>query len=432
MITDPAMTLDRTNKKAPRILCFGAHPFPKSMPPVGSYFDAKLLFRMVGGNLGNCIIGEYARKTICGQFADITHFPGHFPFSSEEANERFDHILIVAANWFTCNWLSDFTKEINWFRNLRIPVTVVGLGQQLPNDAISRDDRIRFAKSVPESFVRLLRVWLDHGPSIAVRGEITRELLAHVGINAVVTTGCPTWFVNGHNQPDIINKGPLDSNARIAIHGTLRTAGELFRLSSSHPNAVYVIQSEIPFVPFSGRRPPSGWRLPLFLRHASGLKPALMSGRDPMFVHFSQLSDWEVFLRSCAFSFGRRIHGTICAIKNGIPAVIVRHDQRIAEFVDLFRIPSVSSSDLQRSGFSLSSAYDHADFSDMNRAYPSLLDQYQTFLRSHGLSPAFRTIRQDTKSEIDYPAFRPFATTVFEWKWEMGLVRKRIRKRLWR
>ncbi len=420
------------NGSSPRILCFGAHPFPQRRLDVRNYFDARLLLRLTDGNLGNSIIGHYATQGIRGRFTHVAHFPGHLPFSPEEAAERFDHVLVIAANWLTTNWASNFSPEIDWFRRLRLPVTVVGLGQQLPATAISNEDRRRFARSVPDSFVRLLRVWLDHGPSIAVRGETTRELLAHVGIRAAVPTGCPTWFVNGRNQPDIVTKGHLAPNARIAIHGTLRTAGEIFRLSSSHPNAVYVIQSELPFVPFSGRRPPSGWCLPPFLRHVSGLKPAMPSKRDPMFVHFSQLSDWEGFLRSCAFSFGRRIHGTICAIKNGIPAVIVRHDHRIAEFVDLFRIPSVSSSDLQQSNFSLSSTYEHADFSEMNRAYPSLLDQYQTFLRSHGLLPACRTVEQDLKPEIDHLAFKPFAATIFEWNWELDLLRRKIRKRFWR
>ena len=406
-----------SQKKRPQILCFGAHPFPARKLDVRNYADARELLRSTGGNLGNCIIGEYALRGIRGSFASATHFPREFPISPEEANEQFDHVLVIAANWFTNNWISDFSKAVKWFQKIRLPVTVIGLGQQLPSSVGCREDRIRFAKSVPESFVRLLHIWLDHGPSIAVRGETTQELLSHVGIRDVVPTGCPTWFVNGPYQPRITATERLAADAKIAIHGSFRSSGRLFQLVENHPNAVYVIQSEIPLFPFSGCKAPSPAALPRLLRRASGLHPAVVAGRNPAFLHFVRLAEWEGFLRTCSFSFGQRIHGTICAIKNGVPAVIIRHDQRIAEFVDLFKIPCVDPADLENSNFSIDSVYEHADYSPMNRLYPSLLAQYQSFLKAHGLEPANRGIVDSTMPNNTRSC--PFSTlgaVHFEWR----------------
>jgi hypothetical protein len=410
----------------PRILCFGAHPFPKPGFTVDNYFRARLLFKLVGGNLGNCIIGEYATRGISGSFTNVTHFPGHYPFSPEETNERFDHVLVVAANWFTNNWMPDFSKDVEWFGKLRIPVTVIGLGQQLPSSATSSEDRKRFAKSIPESFVRLLRVWLDHGPSISVRGETTRELLSCVGIRNAVSTGCPTWFVNGSKQPDVVANGILSADARIAVHGSNRSAGRLFRIAKNFPHTTYVIQSELPFLPFSGLNPPSLRGLPGPFLRSSGLSPSVVGVHNPAFLHFGRLEEWEAFLRTCSFSFGERIHGTICAIKNGVPAVIVRHDRRISEFVDLFKIPAVEPSVLDDPGFSLESAFAAADFSGMNREYPTLLAEYRSFLHSHGLEPSERNGIAPESGFV--PPDCPFdgkRAMLFEWKCGFDRLRKK-------
>ena len=84
----------------------------------------------VGMNTGNYIIGEYGRRTIRYDDCSECGLPWHVPMSAEEFNEKYDHLVIFAANWLSHYMKSDFTESIKWLENVKVPVTLVGLGAQ--------------------------------------------------------------------------------------------------------------------------------------------------------------------------------------------------------------------------------------------------------------------------------------------------------------
>lgn len=105
---------------------------------------------------------------------------------------------------------------------------------------------------------------------------------------------------------------------------------------------------------------------------------------------FGDLADWERFIRTCDFSLGMRIHGTILALKNGIPAILIKQDERTKEMAEMFSIPALSISEFQAQAKSPSAIIDSADFNAMNKRYPVLLQKYIEFLKGNGLEPGFR------------------------------------------
>ncbi len=423
-----------TSKSVDKILVFGADVFP--VEPASLHDCRRIEQLFVSGNLGNCIIGSYARGGISGEFFNYQCFPERIPMSPEEANERFDRILIIAANWF-CPEMGgrSFAPNIAWFKKIKLPVTMIGLGQQMSLSVMaSIDGRKEYAKTVSPSFVSLLRCLLDHGPSIAVRGEMTKELLCLRGIpdDCVIATGCPTWFVNGSKQPEIIWQG-WDGGwdgSRVVIHGDTRSVGAMFKAAADFRDVIYVVQSERELIPFCGMHPP---RLNSIIRKVSGMRNTDVTNRDCWCFCPTTLSEWELFVASRSVSFGKRIHGTICALKNRVPAVVIRHDARIAEFADMFKIPSVSVTEFARETFSMRNAFENADFSFMNQTYSKLLKAYRAFLSSHGITPSESPrpgLSLGSAFEINSSQFSKTSAFAYDLCWAVGKVATKIRRRV--
>ena len=163
----------------------------------------------VGLNTGNYIIGEYGRRTIL--YSDCTEcgLPWHIPMPAEEFNEKFDHLVIFAANWLSHYMKSDFTATCDWLEKIKIPVTLVGLGAQYDLKELKTREYIN---TLNPSLLRMFKIISAKTHSISVRGFVTQDLLHQAGINNVNVTGCPTWFKNGsknilskRSSPPILN-----------------------------------------------------------------------------------------------------------------------------------------------------------------------------------------------------------------------------------
>ena len=80
-----------------------------------------------------------------------------------------------------------------------------------------------------------------------------------------------------------------------------------------------------------------------------------------------------------------RIHGSIVALKQGVPAIAIVPDSRILEMCQLFKIPFIKVDQMQSSDFNIERLYNDANYDDMNKAYLQLLNEYIAFLDKNGL-----------------------------------------------
>jgi hypothetical protein len=112
---------------------------------------------------------------------------------------------------------------------------------------------------------------------------------------------------------------------------------------------------------------------------------------------FTNISNWEKFLMTRDFSIGHRIHGTILALKCGIPSMIITSDSRTIELAELFKIPRIKYNDIQGSSLDIRTLYEGIDFTPMEAAYPKLLEGYMDFLARRGIAyDPFSSINADT------------------------------------
>lgn len=334
---------------------------------------------MVGGNTGNFVIGDYGRRTIKYDECMECSFPWGIPMPAEEFNEKFDHLVIFAANWLAHYMKGDFTESANWLEKITVPVTLIGLGAQYD---IHNLNKAEYVKTLNPSLIRLFQVIASKTKSISTRGFITEELLHEIGIKNVNVTGCPTWYVNGAQQ-QTIQKKPFSEDFKIAMHAdtsNLNAYSRLYDLAENIKDKTYIFQSEFDTIPVINGDMSKKDEIITKYRFA----PEVFDNENWGKI-FGSLSEWENFIKTRDLVMGMRIHGTIIAIKNHVPAILFYHDGRTFEFVDVLGLPRWTINDLFDETKSLEYFYNHTDFDNMNKKYRFLLSNYKLFLQENGL-----------------------------------------------
>lgn len=295
----------------------------------------------------------------------------------DEINSH-DQIIIFAANWLANYMKDDFSQLNNMLKKINIPITIIGLGSHTPYEKV---DAKEFINTLNPTLIDFIHLVAEHSNSISVRGYTTKELLNAMGIYNIDVTGCPSWFVNWKNDKKII-KTDLNSKSGILFHSDPEQR-DLYKIMFEHfegyTNSRLLIQSEFDLIKYL---------LPNFHDNYENnyqLKDKWLSNKN-FGCFFQNVSEWEKFIvENIDLSFGLRIHGTIIALKNGIPAILVTHDGRTREMAEFFSIPNITVQDLTDENFSLHKIYEKADYSIMENNYSELLKNYIKFLDKNNI-----------------------------------------------
>ena len=145
----------------------------------------------IGYNSGNLLINEYFKKNIL--FEEVL-----------DINDA-DKVVLICANMLRPNvykeWKFKLTPE--FIKKMNKQLVVLGVGAQATFDEMKPKE---YVKNLEPELIKYMRVLSDYSESIGVRGEFTADVLKELGIKNVSVVGCPTWFVNGFNQPNVIKK----------------------------------------------------------------------------------------------------------------------------------------------------------------------------------------------------------------------------------
>lgn len=351
--------------------------------------------RRVDKNTGNILIHDYATRRL------------DYAFDYEKSFDTpADCFMILAANCLRpqtkLNWES-------WFKFLRRQpkIWLMGLGAQ----AVLENMRAKeYAANLPRELVRWVKMIADCSESIGIRGEFTADVVSCLGIKNAEVIGCPTWYVNGYNQP-LITRGGYTERLRPVFH----TAWQPYTpwhsawhkavldnmLNLTDPR--FVMQSEFEFVPYMVANKDMmqfcSFFTPEELRRSSEAVKAHFALSDcdvyedgrikNMFAIFSDITEWEKFVKTRDVSFGFRIHGSVIALKNGVPAICIVSDSRTYELCSFFKIPFVRVNEISSDTLNFREIYEKADFSGLNREYPRLLRNYINFLNKNGIRHKF-------------------------------------------
>ena len=355
--------------------------------------------RKISHNTGNIVIAHYGSKRL------DYDFDWSSPWSTDD---DIDEYLILAANCLrpSKNEIS-FERWFSFLDKLQKPLNIMGLGAQAVLEEMSPP---RYAETLSPEMKKWVSMIADKCVSVGVRGEFTADVLKELGIKNVDVIGCPTWFVNGRNQP-LVNKKEYSPLLRPVFHTAWdpytpwhtgfhnALLNNMLRLADPK----FVIQSEFGFLPYLA----ANRHLLQYLSHFDGgrLNDSItaiarhfgISEKEVchnkkinnMFEVFTDIDKWEDFIKTRDFSCGFRIHGTIVSLKNGISAICLVSDSRTYELCDFLKIPFVPVNRMHPETMSLRTVYERADFSELNKRYPQLLENYVSFLNKNGIAHKF-------------------------------------------
>ena len=344
----------------------------------------KALYDAVGMNTGNLMFTTAMYNQLEGDVRQVD-----FLFDPASVNEDFDVIVIPAANWL--NLSDDWDWLTGLIEQLEIPVVTIGIGLQSDKTDLNR---IR----INASCERLIRVLSSKAAYISTRGFLTTRYLQSIGVMNVVTTGCPSIYMQLQPQssveqtgsPTVIQSTRYFFSSEEAQSDNLNNA--LFNASGKHGYDM-VYQSEAEEMEYLLKPGPE---IALETDRLSGLAQLysftditrLKSYLDQHGRVFLDLDKWSTYLTSKERVLGTRLHGAIIALNSGTPAILLAHDSRTSEMIDFAGIPTISPA-FFAGNFSparMKRAFSEVDIERYESVRSSNFRIYQQFLEANGLS----------------------------------------------
>ncbi|MBQ1026385.1 polysaccharide pyruvyl transferase family protein [Micromonospora sp. C95] len=344
-----------------------------------------------GSNSGNMLFYSAVFRVLSVPGAEVVansyvhERPVHLGTYINRTNEEFDRFVLPMANSYRDTFLPHLERLAKVIERLKIPVTVVGIGAQLPYgtefDSLPDD----YKKIV----TRFTRAVLDRSASIGVRGEYTARLLKYLGFGDehVRVIGCPSMFGNGPLGPLVRKVDRLAYDSPMAISYTPKVKG-VDRLveanTDRYPNSVIVPQQHHRLaLMLWGENPAKvpNKRMPIHTDH-----PLYENDRMRFFV---DASTWVEFMAEQHFAFGTRIHGNVAGVLAGTPSVVLAHDSRTVELSEYHGIPYRLYSELPPD-VDAQRLYEEADFDAFGPRQAETFDTYVRFLEHNDLEHVFQ------------------------------------------
>jgi len=365
-----------------RILFLGAPVAPHPQPGLTS----EQKYSYVGQNTGNLLIGQSLFEEL--NFSE--HAFGR-RFTPEEVKERFDVIVIAAANFIFRNF--DFGDLADFVDKAGLPIVMVGLGAQAPAQGGSFDD-------IPVGTRRLLSIVSERTKVIGVRGYYTAEVMNAFGHKNVRAVGCPSLY-RAQNRELKINVLNDYSSARISLNGSrnvfghsyapaiaLRVESDMIKLAIKN-GLSYVFQNEDPelYIAAGDQLPDEKSGHLAAVVGQLGLPVSAQEYAEYLRANgktFFTLGEWDTYIQGVDAVVGSRFHGTLIALTNGKPGVIIAHDSRTTEMAELMHIPHIRIDNIQK--VEPTAWLSAADFGGFEAQYRKLYDRFAEFLSENGLS----------------------------------------------
>jgi len=283
----------------------------------------------------------------------------------DEVNETCDALVLRGGNYIQPNFLST-AVGMEALLSIKIPIILFGAGiQQVP------------AGGVPFTAdeVRVLRHIHDSCESSAVRGDLSAEVLASIGVHNTVITGCPTLFWSRSPHLELRRPTPEATRAAFSFRQSLYSSdpavyraqfdaidtvrrrfnetvvilqGEEVALQQLHMSRRWGAEFKVGITHGPGRT--------MHLRRERIDEDALLRAAHTHFDRFAdpELVDWLTdhsffswdigeyldLYRGRDMLVGCRFHSNLLSIANGTPSYYLTYDQRTQELVDLLHIPS--------------------------------------------------------------------------------------------
>jgi hypothetical protein len=290
-------------------------------------------------------------------------------------NEYFDAIVYSTANLFQKSYQEAIGRRTNAFNNSKIPVFVISCGAQGELNESPRE----VVAGIEYTIASFLDSIYSSGGELGLRGYFTKEALDYVGPNTARVIGCPSLFQNGKDL-HITNEKVEPETFCAAINGDLFSEKKLvsgnnyFIDQGTYAEELY----DAGLYELSNAD---------FVNHC--LKKFELEKTELILKKrirlFMDVSEWMCFLKrkNICFSFGSRIHGNIISILGGIPSLIFPIDSRTLEMTAFYNLPvsKIRPNNITE----LYEMYLQTDYSEFNKKYKNLYNDFNKFLTDCGL-----------------------------------------------
>lgn len=252
-----------------------------------------------------------------------------------------------------------FEKLTEFFKKIKKPLLITSLGA---NAFHGQENKLH--KQLSRERIDFFKFLSDKTEVMGVRGNYTVEVLRKLGIKNAEAVGCPSFFESGKNR--IIKKTPFSEDLKVAFSGTF--------FACNIKNKTYILQDEMELIDF------------LYFNRTRTDFPYRVDYKELSknnYRAFSDIEGWKNHLRKFDFMFGHRVHGAIASLNAGTPAVIINPDMRAKEMTDLFKVPYMP--ELANTKINIKEVYEKANYTEMNKIYNTLYDNYIAWLLKNGI-----------------------------------------------
>ena len=253
-----------------------------------------------------------------------------------KSEQPFTHCIINCSNWINLNSINEVNLITRKIKRWNIPTYAIGLGAQFKN----ADEKLALnLKS--DSFIEFINAIIQTGGTYSVRGAQTADLISRWGLERPFVFGCPSLL--GHGVP----KQLANDKKLICFNGD-----EWLYKFILIPNSFFIDQASLFHICYR-----QSLRTRLNSLASIKVKNRRLFGQKRIFLP-KNLGSWSHQVSKAGLSVGTRIHGTIIAILNGVPAVLLYHDSRTKELADFYGIPNMNVDLIKNSEQALSLARD--------------------------------------------------------------------------
>ena len=319
-------------------------------------------------NHGASLISRTLIKQFNGEFISVNQFT-----HVEKLRKQYDRCIIAFATHVT-TW-RDVSVYTNFLEKLKLPTYAFSLGVQ------DYSGNTKGFLNIHPSFKRLLEIVSEHSKFIGVRGPHTAAILAKNGFNNVVSIGCPTvyWNLDGSLE---VKKSTSFNNQALVYQPTI-SSKEGIHLLKDIPIIGQDFLDEVVFT--------DNLRDDIELKRITDKEYSEYGNRDKALdlikengVFHKTFQEWFDYIGSKDFIIGPRLHGCVCALIQGIPAVMFARDLRVQEIAEFYNIPHVTYKNLP-SKKNLHQIYEEADYTKFNETYKIRYNNYVKFLAENKL-----------------------------------------------
>lgn len=321
----------------------------------------------------------YAKKElpIEDKFRAVAHNTGNLAFVHSLSNilrnvcdidfnnlKDYQAVITTQLIWIRQNEdYSHIQKTLNRLNDIPlIPISVGLQNKTFDPKFVLHPNTVKLLKEIEERCI------------IGVRGYYTAEILNKYGIKNLQVIGCPSMYYQ------------LDYNFKIRypqkpIHNVALNFSTFYEKLKKHEKHFLIYGADHNYH---------------FIEQTHSKFTNNIVNDEALFVYinkwlsqktyaFFDASEWQKFLKPFDFAMGMRFHGNVINVWNKTPALFFPIDSRTKELSDFFHFPQMNIEDFDKEK-PIEYYAEKADYTDFNKHYPNLLDNFIDFIKKNNLS----------------------------------------------